>query len=86
MLQTLIVALIVLAAALYTAWIVMPATWRRAAARRLARQASRSGLDQATARRLQLRLESTGTCGDCASCKGCAASTAPTSATASSRP
>ena len=74
MIQSFIVTLIVIAAAIYTAWIVMPASWRRAAAAGLAREASRSGLNQATARRIQLRLESTTACGECASCKGCAAS------------
>lgn len=72
MVQSLIVSLIVAAAALYCAWIFMPAALRRAIAARLARQASRSGLDAATARALQSRLERTSACGECASCKGCA--------------
>jgi len=72
MIQHLIVAFAVIAAALYSAWIVMPAGWRRAAAARLARQANRSGLNREAAHELQRRLESTSACGDCASCKGCA--------------
>ncbi len=72
MTQYLIVALAVIAAALYSAWIVMPGAWRRAAAARLAQQANRSGLNREAAHALQRRLESASACGDCASCKGCA--------------
>ncbi|HWI80755.1 DUF6587 family protein [Ramlibacter sp.] len=72
MTQTIIVALIVAAAVLYTVWTLMPAGWRRAGAARLAQQAARSGMEAETAREWQVRLERAGGCSECASCKGCA--------------
>ena len=71
MVQYLIVGLIVAAAVCYSCWLLMPASWRRAGAARLAARAARNGLNAATAARLQVRLERAGACGDCASCKGC---------------
>lgn len=71
MIQSFIVAAIVALAVLYAGWAFMPAAWRRGAAARLARQASRSGLQPARARALQARLERSPACGACASCKGC---------------
>jgi len=74
MAQLLIAAFIVAAAIGYSAWVLMPASWRRAGAARLARGAARSGVAQEHARALQTRLERAGGCSDCASCKGCARS------------
>lgn len=73
MIQYLVVGLIVAAATLYSGWILMPASWRRAGAARLARQATRSGLGEQAVRGLQSRLERASGCSECASCKGCAA-------------
>lgn len=42
-LQTVLTALIVLGAALYAAWVLMPAAWRRGLARRLGRPAPAGG-------------------------------------------
>ena len=72
MTQLLIAAFIVAAALAYSAWILMPASWRRASAARLARHAARSGLAQEHARAMQTRLERASACSECASCKGCA--------------
>lgn len=79
MIQSFIVAAIVALAVLYSAWLLMPASWRRAGAARLARRAARSGLDAQRARALQERLEHASGCGECSSCKGCgpAAGTTP---------
>ena len=77
MTQLLIVAFIVAAALAYSAWVLMPAAWRRAGAARLARGVARSGVAQERARALQARLERAGGCGDCASCKGCASPAPP---------
>ena len=72
MTQLLIAAFIVAAALAYSAWVLMPASWRRACAARLARRAARSGLAQEQALAMQARLERAGACSECASCKGCA--------------
>jgi hypothetical protein len=72
MLQTALVAFIVLSAALYSVWSLMPATARRNAAAALARQASRLGARAHTARRIEAQLASAGGgCSDCNSCKAC---------------
>jgi hypothetical protein len=71
MIQSLIAGVMVIAALLYSAWVFMPAAWRRAGAARLARQAGRSGMQAQAARQLQSRLERASACGECASCKGC---------------
>ncbi len=72
MTQFVIVALIVAAALAYSAWVLMPASWRAAGAARLARGAARSGVAPQQALALQARLERAGGCSECASCKGCA--------------
>lgn len=77
MTQSLIAAFIVAAALAYSAWALMPASWRRAGAARLARRASRSGLAHEHARAIQARLERAGGCSECASCKGCASPPPP---------
>ena len=77
MFQSVIVALIVAAAALYCLWLFLPAGWRRALAARLARQAGDAGLDSGKVQALQARLERAPGCGDCASCRGCAPSNGP---------
>ena len=74
MVQHLIVAVIVTAAALYAAWRWMPAAWRRGAARRLAQGSQRAGLaDARQAERMASRLSRTSGCGSCDSCGDCAA-------------
>jgi hypothetical protein len=73
MLQHLIVGLVVAAAAIYSVWLVMPATVRRAGAGRLASLARRCGVGEEDAQRLQVRLATHSSCGECNSCKGCAA-------------
>lgn len=77
MAQFLIAAFIVAAALAYGAWVLMPASWRRAGAARLARRAARAGLAQERARAIQAGLERAGGCSECASCKGCAGSRPP---------
>lgn len=77
MIQSLIAAFFVVAALAYSAWVLMPASWRRAAAARLARRAARAGLAKDQARAIQARLERAGGCSECASCKGCAGSPPP---------
>jgi alkylhydroperoxidase family enzyme len=72
MVQSVIVALIVAAAALYSVWLFLPAAWRRALAARVARQAGSAGLGSGQVQALQARLERAPGCGDCASCRGCA--------------
>ena len=71
MIQSLIAGAIVIAALFYSAWVFMPAAWRRAGAARMAQQASRSGMQAQAARQLQARLEGASACGECAGCKGC---------------
>lgn len=82
MAQTLIVALIVATAALYSVWSLMPAGLRRTAASRLARKLSELGAGAQTAQRVEARLASTGGCSDCSSCKGCAPAQPPTAGAA----
>jgi len=72
MVQSVIVALVVVAAALYSVWLFLPAAWRRALAAHVARRAGDAGLDSGKVQALQMRLERTPGCGDCASCRGCA--------------
>ena len=75
MTQNIIVALIVGGALLYSLWVLLPAVVRRAAAARMARQASRWGLGEPQAARLRTTLEAAGACNECSKCKGCAAGT-----------
>ncbi len=77
MIQYLIVGLIVVLATFYSAWVLMPASWRRAGAAKVAARATRSGLHAHAARELQLRLESASGCSDCATCKGCSPAKQP---------
>jgi hypothetical protein len=72
MLQDIIVGLVVVAAVLYTLWLLMPLAPRRAAAARLASLARRCGLGEQESLRLQATLATHSSCGECASCKGCA--------------
>jgi len=77
--QVLIVAAIVLAATLYTAWALMPTTWRLRATRRIARWTA--GADRpAMVARLAAALESASRlrpcgCGDCGASKTVSRST-----------
>jgi hypothetical protein len=71
MVQDVIVGLIVLAAAVYSAWLLMPAGTRRAAAGRLASLARGCGLGEQQSQRLQAKLATHSSCSECASCKGC---------------
>ena len=72
MLQNIIVGLVVVAAVLYTLWLLMPVAPRRAAAARLASLARRCGLGEQESLRLQATLATHSSCGECASCKSCA--------------
>jgi len=72
MTQYLVIAAIVFWAVLYSAWSLMPAASRKAAATRLAAWAGRAGLGSERARTLQATLARSGGCSACASCKGCA--------------
>ena len=80
MAQQIAVTLIVLAAALYSAWALMPSVWRSGAAARLASGARRWGMTQRGAERLEQALGSSSGCSACSSCKGCGASAATASA------
>jgi hypothetical protein len=71
MVQSVLVAVIVTAAVLYSAWLFMPGAARRSAAARLAAFATRCGMGERRSLRLQARLVSHSGCGDCESCKGC---------------
>ncbi|HXE47795.1 MAG TPA: hypothetical protein VN663_05450 [Ramlibacter sp.] len=71
MVQDVIVGLIVLAAALYSVWLLMPAGTRHAAAGRLASLAHGCGLGEQQSQRLQATLATHSSCSECASCKGC---------------
>lgn len=72
MVQQLVVGLIVLVAAFYSLWTLMPGAARRKAAARLASLARRCGVGQQGSERLQAKLAAHGSCSDCDSCKGCA--------------
>jgi hypothetical protein len=76
MLQTLIVALIVIAAAGYSAWKLAPASLRNALAARSGAIARASGASETLARRIEIKAvtaaASAGGCGSCGPCKGCA--------------
>ncbi|MFO1397382.1 MAG: DUF6587 family protein [Burkholderiales bacterium] len=70
--QSLAVALIVLAAAVFACWRLMPRAWRVALASRVATGARRHAhLSQASADALARKL-ATGACGSCDSCGTCA--------------
>lgn len=72
MTQYLVIAVIVFWAVIYSAWSLMPAGMRRAAAARVAAWAGRAGLGRERASTLQATLARGGGCSACASCKGCA--------------
>ena len=73
MTQNLIVGLIVAFAALYAVWRWMPATWRRAAATRVAAGSHKAGLvDAQRAEALAASLAKSSGCGSCDSCGSCA--------------
>jgi hypothetical protein len=76
MAQQLVVALIVVLAALYSGWSLMPAGARRRLAAAMARQLGRLGAAETTAQRVEAALASQGGCSECSSCKGCAAPSA----------
>ena len=76
MLQGLVVALIVIAAAFYAIWILMPAGVRRTGAAGLASLARRCGLGEQQSQRLQTKLATHSSCGACESCKDCAGASA----------
>lgn len=77
MLQTLIVALVVLAAAGYSVWKLAPASLRNALASRSGSIARAGGASEQLARRIEIKAvsaaASAGGCGSCGPCKGCAA-------------
>ena len=76
MFQTLIVALIVLAATGYSAWKLAPAALRQALAARSGTIARASGASDKLARRIEIKAiaaaANAGGCGNCGPCKGCA--------------
>ena len=74
--QTVIVALIVLAAAAYAVWKLAPAVLRNALAAKSGDLARAGGASEDLARRIEIRAteaaaSATG-CGSCGPCKGCA--------------
>ena len=72
MVQNLLVGLIVVVAAAYALWILMPAHMRRAGAAALAAMARRCGLGEQESQQLRATLASHSSCGVCDGCKGCA--------------
>jgi hypothetical protein len=76
MLQTFIVALIVLAATGYSVWKLAPAALRQALASRSGTIARASGASEKLARRIEIKAvqaaTNAGGCGSCGPCKGCA--------------
>ncbi len=76
MLQTILVALIVLGASAYSAWKLAPAAWRNRLAANSGRVARATGASPRLARRIEIKAvaaaaNATG-CGNCGPCKGCA--------------
>jgi len=72
MTQQIMVALIVALAAFYAVWRWMPASWRRAAAAKVAAGSHRAGLvDADRAQQLAASLGKTSGCGSCESCGSC---------------
>jgi hypothetical protein len=76
MVQSLIVALIVLAATGYSAWKLAPAALRQALAARSGSIARASGASEGLARRIEIKAVEVAAnasgCGNCGPCKGCA--------------
>jgi hypothetical protein len=81
MVQDIIVGLIVLAAALYSVWMLMPTGTRRAAAGRLASLARGCGMGEQESQRLEATLSTHSSCTECASCKGCVKPASETAST-----
>jgi hypothetical protein len=75
--QDVIVGLIVIAAAIYTFWLLAPAGVRRAGAIGLAALARRLGLEPQASHRLQAKLAEDGGCADCKTCNRCASRREP---------
>ena len=86
MVQDIIVGLIVLAAALYSVWMLVPAGTRRAAAGRLASLARACGLGEQESQRLEATLSTHSSCSECASCKGCVKPASETASTPMRQP
>jgi hypothetical protein len=76
MLQTFIVAIIVLAATGYSLWKLAPAALRQALAARSGTIARASGASEKLARRIEIKAVEAAAnaagCGSCGPCKGCA--------------
>jgi len=76
MVQTFIVALIVLAATGYSVWKLAPAALRQAFAARSGTIARASGASEKLARRIEIKAVEAAAnasgCGSCGPCKGCA--------------
>jgi hypothetical protein len=76
MLQTILVAMIVLGASGYSAWKLAPAAWRNKLAAQAGTIARASGASPKLARRIEIKAVSAaanaGGCGNCGPCKGCA--------------
>lgn len=71
MIDTLIIAAIVLWAVLYSARSLMPGGARRALAERAAGWARSLGLGERQVQGLQATLEKSGDCSSCSACAGC---------------
>ena len=76
MMQAFIVALIVLAATIYSVWKLAPAALRNALAARSGSIAHATGASETLARRIEIKAveaaANAGGCGSCGPCKGCA--------------
>jgi hypothetical protein len=76
LMQNVVVALIVLAAACYAAWRLAPAALRQALAARTGTIARASGASERLARRIEIKAveaaANAGSCGSCGPCKACA--------------
>ena len=75
--QAFLVVAIVACAVAYATLKFMPAAWRRSIAAMAATAASRMGLSDAQARRVESKLATGGACGSCDSCKACATPAEP---------
>ena len=76
MLQTILVAMIVLGASGYSAWKLAPAAWRNRLAAQSGTIARATGASPTLARRIEIKAvnaaANAGGCGNCGPCKGCA--------------
>ena len=73
--QAAIVGLVVTVASLYALLKLMPSAWRRQLASFAARRATRWGVSEDNARRVEAKLATGGACGSCDTCKACATPT-----------